>query len=42
MTTTNPGRGDIRLQFRQAVRDHWVLFLIQGVVMAAEPSAAKA
>ena len=34
MTTANPNAGDIQLQFRQAVRDHWVLFLIQGVVMA--------
>jgi len=34
MTTANPNPGDIQLQFKQAVRDHWVLFLIQGVVMA--------
>jgi uncharacterized membrane protein HdeD (DUF308 family) len=34
MTTADPNAGDTQLQFRQAVRDHWVLFLIQGVVMA--------
>jgi len=34
MTTANPNPGDIQLQFKRAVRDHWVLFLIQGVVMA--------
>jgi len=34
MTTANPDAGDIQLQFKQAVRDHWVLFLIQGLVMA--------
>src|SRR5262249_60954754 len=28
MTTTHPS--DLQLQFKQAVRDHWVLFLIQG------------
>src|SRR5262249_15701423 len=31
MTTTHPS--DLQLQFKQAVRDHWVLFLIQGLVM---------
>src|SRR5215211_5231240 len=34
MTTADPNAGDTQHQFRQAVRDHWVLFLIQGVVMA--------
>jgi uncharacterized membrane protein HdeD (DUF308 family) len=34
MSTANPNARDIQLQFKQAVRDHWVLFLIQGVVMA--------
>jgi uncharacterized membrane protein HdeD (DUF308 family) len=34
MTTANSSLGDIQLQFKQAVRDHWVLFLIQGLVMA--------
>jgi uncharacterized membrane protein HdeD (DUF308 family) len=32
MTTTHPNPSDI--QFKQIVRDHWVLFLIQGLVMA--------
>src|SRR5215216_5002769 len=34
MTTTHPNPSDIQLQFKQTVRDHWVLFLIQGLVMA--------
>jgi len=34
MTTTHPNSGDMQAQFRQAVRDHWMLFLIQGLVMA--------
>ena len=32
MTSTHPNPSDI--QFKQIVRDHWVLFLIQGLVMA--------
>jgi uncharacterized membrane protein HdeD (DUF308 family) len=33
MTTANAHANDIRREFRRAVREHWVLFLIQGVVM---------
>src|SRR5262245_19846809 len=33
MTTAHPSPADIQAQFRQAVRDHWILFLILGVVM---------
>jgi len=33
MTTAHPSPADIQAQFRQAVRDHWILFLVQGVVM---------
>ena len=33
MTTANPVPDDIQREFRQAVKDHWVMFLIQGLVM---------
>jgi uncharacterized membrane protein HdeD (DUF308 family) len=34
MTTSNPNLGEVQGSVRQAVHDHWVLFLIQGAVMA--------
>jgi len=34
MSAANPELNDIQRSFRQMMRDHWILFLIQGVVMA--------
>jgi len=33
MTTSNPRLEDVGQQAREAIRSHWVLFLIQGVIM---------
>jgi uncharacterized membrane protein HdeD (DUF308 family) len=33
MRTTLANPGDIQRQFKRAVRDHWAMFLIQGLVM---------
>ena len=33
MTAANPRLDDTQRNFRRAIRDHWVLFLIQGAVM---------
>src|SRR4029077_10471978 len=33
MTTSNPRFEDVGQQAREAIRSHWVLFLIQGVIM---------
>jgi uncharacterized membrane protein HdeD (DUF308 family) len=33
MTTSNPRLEDVGREARQAIRSHWVLFLIQGVIM---------
>jgi uncharacterized membrane protein HdeD (DUF308 family) len=33
MTSTNPQLDDVGREVRQAIRSHWVLFLIQGIIM---------
>jgi uncharacterized membrane protein HdeD (DUF308 family) len=33
MTTSNPRLEDVGREARQAIRSHWVLFLVQGVIM---------
>src|SRR5215813_7780402 len=33
MTTSNPRLEDVGREAREAIRKHWVLFLIQGVIM---------
>src|SRR5262245_59656077 len=33
MTTAHPQLSDLQVEFRQAVREHWLLFLVQGLVM---------
>ncbi|MCK1276002.1 DUF308 domain-containing protein [Bradyrhizobium sp. 61] len=35
MATTNAQVGNIRRDVNEAIRSHWVLFLIQGLIMAA-------
>jgi uncharacterized membrane protein HdeD (DUF308 family) len=34
MSTANPNLDDVQRSIREAIRAHWVLFLIQGLVMA--------